>query len=245
MKKYLAEHKINFYIIDATKIAEEIGLGNRTNSIMQSAFFKVSNVIPYDNAVKDMKAIQKTYGRKGEHIVNMNYAAIDRGGELTKVEVPAEWARLEVKPATENHKSDFMRRIFDPVSAMNGDDIPVSAFVGREDGTFPHGMTFNMKNAALRSMYPNGSRQTVSSATNALMFVLTLPSVLSCLTKRESQCSRRNDNPGKAVGKELAGLEFKIQVSALTVPVAATASMFVRLKPRPLNYATWEASCMR
>ncbi|HPT09971.1 MAG TPA: pyruvate:ferredoxin (flavodoxin) oxidoreductase, partial [Bacteroidales bacterium] len=142
MKKYLAEHKINFYIIDATKIAEEIGLGNRTNSIMQSAFFKVANVIPYDNAVKDMKkAILKTYGRKGEHIVNMNYAAIDRGGELTKVEVPAEWANLEIKPATENHKSDFMRRIFDPVSAMNGDDIPVSAFVGREDGTFPHGMT--------------------------------------------------------------------------------------------------------
>ncbi|HYW94555.1 MAG TPA: pyruvate:ferredoxin (flavodoxin) oxidoreductase, partial [Bacteroidales bacterium] len=90
MKKYLAEHKINFYIINATKIAEEIGLGNRTNTIMQSAFFKIANVIPYDQAVEEMKRfIVKSFGRKGEDIVNMNYAAVEKGGEVEKVDIPA------------------------------------------------------------------------------------------------------------------------------------------------------------
>lgn len=215
MKKYLAEHKINFYIIDATKIAEEIGLGNRTNSIMQSAFFKVSNVIPYDNAVKDMKkAIQKTYGRKGEHIVNMNYAAIDRGGELTKVEVPAEWARLEVKPATENHKSDFMRRIFDPVSAMNGDDIPVSAFVGREDGTFPHGMTQYEKRGIAVNVPEWISANCIQC--NQCAYVCPHAAIRPfLLDEKEKANAPAGMTTLKAVGKELAGLEFKIQVSAL------------------------------
>jgi pyruvate-ferredoxin/flavodoxin oxidoreductase len=96
VKKYLAAHNINFYIINATKIAQEIGLGNRTNTILQSAFFKISNVIPYELAVEKMKyAINKTYGKKGEDIVNMNYAAVDRGGEYVKVEVPSNWANLE------------------------------------------------------------------------------------------------------------------------------------------------------
>lgn len=215
MKKYLAEHKINFYIIDATKIAEEIGLGNRTNSIMQSAFFKVANVIPYDNAVKDMKkAILKTYGRKGEHIVNMNYAAIDRGGELTKVEVPAEWANLEIKPATENHKSDFMRRIFDPVSAMNGDDIPVSAFVGREDGTFPHGMTQYEK----RGIAVNVPEWIAANCIQCNQCAYVCPHAAIrpfLLDEKEKANAPAGMTTLKAVGKELAGLEFKIQVSAL------------------------------
>ena len=97
-KKFLAENEIRFYIINATRIAEELGLGNRTNIIMQSAFFTVANVIPYEVAAKEMKkAIIKTYGNKGEDVVNMNIAAIDKGSEVEKVEVPAEWAKLEVK----------------------------------------------------------------------------------------------------------------------------------------------------
>ena len=99
MKKYLAENQINFYIINATKIAMDLGLGSRTNTIMQSAFFKIANVIPFDKAVEEMKkAIYKTYGKKGEEIVSMNYAAVDKGGaEVHKVEVPAEWADITVK----------------------------------------------------------------------------------------------------------------------------------------------------
>ena len=88
VKKYLAEKHINMYIIDATKIAMEIGLGNRTNTILQSAFFKISGVIPYDLAVEQMKKfIVKSYGKKGEDVVNKNYAAVDRGGEIQKVEI--------------------------------------------------------------------------------------------------------------------------------------------------------------
>ncbi|MDY0099672.1 MAG: pyruvate:ferredoxin (flavodoxin) oxidoreductase, partial [Bacteroidales bacterium] len=98
MKKYMAENNINFYIINATSIAEEIGLGTRTNTIMQAAFFKVANVIPYEQAESEMKkAIYKTYGRKGENVVKMNYEAVDRGSQITRVEIPSEWADIVVK----------------------------------------------------------------------------------------------------------------------------------------------------
>jgi pyruvate-ferredoxin/flavodoxin oxidoreductase len=143
MKKTLAEKNINVYIINATKIAEEIGLGGRTNTIMQSAFFKVSNVIPYDLAVKEMKkAIVKSYGNKGELIVNMNNAAVDKGGEVIKMDVPKEWAKLTVKPKEDDKNlPDFIKDIMLPINSLKGDDLPVSAFKGREDGTFPAGTT--------------------------------------------------------------------------------------------------------
>ena len=95
MKKYMADNNIDLYMINATAIAEELGLGTRTNTIMQAAFFKVANVIPYEKAEKEMKkAIEKSYGRKGEEVVKMNFAAIDKGSEVEKVEIPAEWSNL-------------------------------------------------------------------------------------------------------------------------------------------------------
>jgi pyruvate-ferredoxin/flavodoxin oxidoreductase len=141
MKKYLAENKINFYMINATAIAEELGLGTRTNTIMQAAFFKVANVIPYEKAESEMKKfIYKSYGRKGESVVNMNYAAVDKGSGVTKVEIPAEWANIKVTQEKDNRNiPEFIRNVMEPVNAMKGDDLPVSAFSGREDGTFPSG----------------------------------------------------------------------------------------------------------
>ena len=144
MKKFMAENDIKFYIINATKIAKEIGLGNRTNTIMQSAFFKVSNVIPYDLAVEEMKkAIVKSYGAKGEKIVNMNFAAVEKGGEVIEIEVPEEWKNIEVKPQEDKHKDvpEFIKKVADPINHLKGDDLPVSVFKGREDGTFPNGTT--------------------------------------------------------------------------------------------------------
>ncbi len=143
IKKYLAEHKINFYMMNATQIAEEIGLGGRTNTIMQSAFFKISGVIPYEMAVKDMKkAIQKSFGRKGEEIIKMNFAAVERGGDVVKIEVPAEWAKLTPeKPIEITGAPEFINRVVVPVNNLMGDDLPVSAFLNREDGTFPSGTT--------------------------------------------------------------------------------------------------------
>jgi pyruvate-ferredoxin/flavodoxin oxidoreductase len=141
MKRYMAENKINFYIINATLIADELGLGNRTNTIMQAAFFKVANVIPYEKAVGEMKkAIYKSYGKKGETVVNMNYAAVDKGGEVTKIEIPAEWADIKPEPKADTREIPaFIREVMEPINRMKGDDLPVSAFTGREDGTFPAG----------------------------------------------------------------------------------------------------------
>jgi pyruvate-ferredoxin/flavodoxin oxidoreductase len=141
-KKYFADNDINLYIINATVIAEEIGLGTRTNSIMQAAFFKLSNVIPYDLAVKEMKgAIEKTYGKKGDDIVSMNYAAIDKGAEnVVKIEIPAEW-KSAVASAEDGDTSipEFVKKIVIPMNNQDGDSLPVSAFRDMADGTFPPG----------------------------------------------------------------------------------------------------------
>jgi len=143
MKKYLAENNINFYIINATEIAEGLGLGSRTNTIMQAAFFKLANVIPYEKAESEMKkAIYKSYGRKGEEIVKMNNAAVDKGSEVLKVEIPAEWAGIKVEKTKDTRNiPEFIREVMEPINHQKGDDLPVSAFAGREDGTFPSGTT--------------------------------------------------------------------------------------------------------
>ena len=145
VKAVIGRKHLNFYIINATKIAAEIGLGGRTNTILQSAFFKITGIIPYEDAVKYMKdAIVKSYGKKGENVVNMNYAAVDRGGEYTRVEVPAEWAEITAKFETPNKgrfAPEFVKKVADVVNAQNGDSLPVSAFLPYADGTMPAGTT--------------------------------------------------------------------------------------------------------
>ena len=145
VKAVIGRKHLNFYIINATKIAAEIGLGGRTNTILQSAFFKITGIIPYEDAVKYMKdAIVKSYGKKGENVVNMNYAAVDRGGEYTRVEVPAAWAQITAKFETPNKgrfAPEFVKKVADVVNAQNGDSLPVSAFLPYADGTMPAGTT--------------------------------------------------------------------------------------------------------
>ncbi len=143
MKKYLAENDINFYVINATKIAAELGLGSRTNTIMQSAFFKIAGVIPYQTAVEEMKkAIKKSYGIKGDAIVAMNNAAVDAGGEaVVKVDVPSSWKGIAVSGsvAASSDAPEFIKNVVEPINNLKGDDLPVSAFTGREDGTWDNG----------------------------------------------------------------------------------------------------------
>ncbi len=145
VKQIIAEKQLTVYVINATKIAEEIGLGNRTNTILQSAFFKIANIIPYEEAVAFMKkAIDKSYGKKGEKIVNMNYAAVDRGAEYELLPIPAEWNELvpmKFHPASFNRMApEWVRNVADVVNAQGGYDIPVSAFTGEfVDGTIPAG----------------------------------------------------------------------------------------------------------
>jgi pyruvate-ferredoxin/flavodoxin oxidoreductase len=146
-KKYIADHNIQFYTIDGIKIGREIGLGGRINTVLQSAFFKLANIIPADQAAEYMKAAAKaSYGKKGDKVVQMNYDAIDRGADgLVKIEVPAAW-----KNATGEHKLpvaeggrkdvvDFVNNILIPSTHQHGNELPVSAFKGAEDGTFPQG----------------------------------------------------------------------------------------------------------
>ena len=143
VKAIIGRKHIKVYIINATKIAAEIGLGGRTNTILQSAFFKITGIIPYEDAVKYMKdAIVKSYGKKGENVVNMNYAAVDRGGEYTEIKVPAEWATLTAKfenPGKNRLAPAFVKDIADIVNAQAGDTLPVSAFLPYADGTMPAG----------------------------------------------------------------------------------------------------------
>ena len=143
VKGIIGRKHIKLYIINATKIAAEIGLGNRTNTILQSAFFKITGIIPYEDAVKYMKdASVKSYGKKGESVVNMNYAAVDRGGEYTEVSVPADWATIDVKfenPKKDRLAPEFVKKIADIVNSQDGDTLPVSAFEKYCDGTMPSG----------------------------------------------------------------------------------------------------------
>ena len=145
VKSIIGRKHINLYIINATKIASEIGLGGRTNTILQSAFFKITGILPYEDAVKYMKdAIVKSYGKKGENVVNMNFAAVDRGGEYTKVEVPADWAEINAKfenPNKDRLAPEFVKKVADLVNAQEGDSLPVSTFLPYADGTMPAGTT--------------------------------------------------------------------------------------------------------
>ena len=142
VKRYFAQNNINVYYINATKIAQEIGLGNRTNTILQSAFFRITGVIPVDLAVEQMKAfIVKSYGRKGQDVVDKNYAAVDRGGEYKKLEINPEWASLEDEGDMRPAAPAFVKEIVEPMNAQAGDLLKVSDFVNHKipDGTWMTG----------------------------------------------------------------------------------------------------------
>lgn len=141
IKRYIAKNDINFYIIDAVKIAQQIGLGGRINMIMQSAFFKLADIIPLEDAVKYLKeAVEHSYGLKGKDVVDMNNAAIDMGvNAVVKVDVPAAWADAADTEAAAKSGNDFIDNILVPMNRMEGDKLPVSAFKDHEDGTFPSG----------------------------------------------------------------------------------------------------------
>ena len=142
VKRYFAKHNITVYYINATKIGQEIGLGNRTNTILQSAFFRITKVIPTELAVEQMKKfIVKSYGKKGEDVVNKNYAAVDRGGEYKQLAVDPAWANLADDAVVEDDAPAFVKEIVRPMNAQAGDLLKVSDFVkfNTTDGTWQTG----------------------------------------------------------------------------------------------------------
>ncbi|MGL4370108.1 MAG: pyruvate:ferredoxin (flavodoxin) oxidoreductase, partial [Spirochaetota bacterium] len=204
-------------ILNATKVAEEIGLPGRTNTIMQSAFFKLANVISADDAVKYMKeAIVKSYGKKGADVVNKNNAAVDKGsGEIVKVDVPADWKNLTPKakelPA---EYPDFVKKIADPVNCQMGDDLPVSTFVDMADGTFPNGSTAYEK----RGIAVNVPEWVKENCIQCNQCAYVCPHAVIrpfLLNADEQKKSPAGCDTIKAAGKGLEEYGFRMQVSPL------------------------------
>ncbi|MDR2939791.1 MAG: pyruvate:ferredoxin (flavodoxin) oxidoreductase [Clostridiales bacterium] len=215
MKKYIYDHKIKFYIINGIKIAEEIGLGNRINSVLQAAFFKLSEIIPIEDSVKFMKdAIYKTYGKKGDKIVNMNYAAVDKGiSGMEEVEVPASWGNAADAPVENGNKPEFITKIVEPINAQKGDELPVSAFKGREDGTFPQGTAAYEKRGIAVNVPKWVSENCIQC--NQCSYVCPHATIRPFLLTEEELQNAPAMATKKAIGKGLEGYQYKMQVSVL------------------------------
>lgn len=216
IKWHLAKSNINFYIIDAISIASELGLGNRINMIMQSAFFKLANVIPVDDALNYLRnSVEKMYGKKGDKIVEMNKAAIDRGiSDLVKVSIPPSWADARDEDMPIKDEPDFVKNIQRPMARHEGDELPVSAFTGMEDGTFPNGTTAYEKRG-IAVMIPEWQLDKCIQC-NQCSYVCP-HSVIRPLLLDEEEVKRAPDTfkTRTAAGKGFEKYQYRIQISPL------------------------------
>ncbi|MBO4814846.1 MAG: pyruvate:ferredoxin (flavodoxin) oxidoreductase, partial [Muribaculaceae bacterium] len=209
VKKYFAENNISVYYINATKIAQEIGLGNRTNTILQSAFFRITEVIPVDLAVEQMKKfIEKSYGKKGQDVVDKNYQAVDRGGEYKALEIDPAWANLPVENDEDNNAPAFINNVVRPINAQNGDLLPVSAFKGREDGTWDAG-TAAYEKRGVATFVPVWNAQNCIQC-NKCALVCPHAAIRPFLMNEEEAAKSpfKEEDKLPAIGKTLAGLKF-------------------------------------
>ncbi|MBQ2747342.1 MAG: pyruvate:ferredoxin (flavodoxin) oxidoreductase [Firmicutes bacterium] len=214
VKRALVEKKVNFYTIDATKIAVDLGLGNRTNTVLQSAFFDLAKIIPIEEAVKYMKdAIYNTYKKKGEAIVNMNYAAVDAG--LTgykKIEVPVAWADAVDEAVEKKAVPEFIEKIVLPINALKGDDLPTSAFDGYEDGHYEVGTSAYEKRGVAAFVPAWDASKCIQC--NQCSYVCPHAAIRPVLlTEEEAQNAPCGFNA--VDGKGVNNYKFKIQVSPL------------------------------
>ena len=218
MRRTIAKKNIQLYIINATKVAEEIGLGRRTNMIMQAAFFKLADIIPIEDAVAYSKAsIKKTYGKKGDKIVNMNYSAVDAGIDpknLVKVAIPADWSKAQDVPVEAVTEPDFITKILRPVNKFEGNTIPVSAFVGREDGTFMSGSSAYEKRGIAVNVPVWDSAKCIQC--NQCSMVCPHGVIRPfLLTEEEAAKAPATFETVKAKGKGMDGLVYRMQVDTL------------------------------
>ena len=216
IRRYIAKNNIDFYIINAIAIASEVGLGNRINMVMQTVFFKLANVIPFEDAVKYLKnSIEKTYGKKGQKIVEMNNAAVDKAPQaLIKVNVPASWADAVDEEKTMKEEPDFVKKIQRPMARHEGDELPVSAFIGMEDGTFPVGTTAYEKRG-IAVMIPEWQIDKCIQC-NQCSYICPHAVVRPFLLDEEEVKNAPDTfKTKKAVGRGLEKYQYRIQVSPL------------------------------
>ena len=214
LKRYIAKNDIKFYIIDAVKIAQEIGLGGRINMIMQSAFFKLADIIPLADAVKYLKdAVEHSYGKKGQNIVDMNNAAIDKGIDaIVSVDVPASWAEAGDTAAEAATGNEFIDKLLVPMNKLEGDKLPVSAFADYADGTFPSG-TAAYEKRGIAIDVPEWQMDTCIQC-NQCAFVCPHAAIRPVLMTEEEAAKAPATLPSKpAIGAK--GLMFSMSISPL------------------------------
>ena len=216
VKKLFAKNNITVYYINASKIAQEIGLGNRTNTILQSAFFRITEVIPVDLAVEQMKKfIVKSYGKKGENIVNMNYAAVDRGGEYKKLDVDPAWAELPDEEPKKTDAPEFITNVVFPINAQDGDLLPVSTFKEDADGTWAQG-TARYEKRGVAAFVPEWNPENCIQC-NKCAFVCPHAAIRPFVLDAEEMAKAPfgEDHSIPAIGKMFPGMRFVQQVDVL------------------------------
>jgi len=214
MKKTIAEKKLSFHVVDAVKIAAEVGLGGRINMIMQTVFFKLSGVLPFEEAVSLLKkSIQKAYGNKGEKIVNMNNAAVDKATEgLVKIDYPESWAQAAPEQAPQRNEPDFVKNVMRPMLAQQGDKLPVSSFT--PDGIFPTA-TSQYEKRGVAINVPEWIKDNCIQC-NQCAFVCPHSAILPVLaTDEELKAAPGAFETLDAKGKGLDQYKFRIQIDTL------------------------------
>ncbi|MBQ6938379.1 MAG: pyruvate:ferredoxin (flavodoxin) oxidoreductase, partial [Muribaculaceae bacterium] len=214
VKRYFAEKNITVYYINATQIAQEIGLGNRTNTILQSAFFRITEVIPVDLAIEQMKKfIVKSYGKKGEDVVNKNYAAVDRGNEYKQLAIDPAWASLADDAAVVNNDPEFVNKLVRPINAQDGDLLKVSDFVGYEDGAWEAG-TAKYEKRGVAAFVPTWNAANCIQC-NKCAFVCPHACVRPFVLDEQELAGANFETIEMKVPATMKGMHFRMQVSVL------------------------------
>ena len=217
VKRILAERRIRFYTIDATEIAHKIGLGNRTNTVLQAAFFRLSGVLPIDEAVKYMKdAITKTYGAKGEKVLSMNYAAVDEGvSAMHEIAVPESWAQLADEPAAEmGGVPEFVSTVMSAVNGQRGDQLPVSVWKDSADGTVPVG-TSKYEKRGFAAYVPEWDASKCIGCNLCSLYCPHAAVRPFLLNADEAAAAPESYVTNEAKGKAFEGLRYRMQVDVL------------------------------
>ena len=241
LKRSIAEHHAKFYTINATRIAEEIGLGGRTNMIMQAAFFKLSEVLPLDEAIAHLKdSIVKSYGRKGEKVVNMNYEAVDKGiEELKEIKYPESWKDLKDEKEEKKETTKFFEEIAEVMNAQKGDTLPVSKFVGIEDGTFENG-TAKFEKRAIAVNLPKWHKENCIQC-NQCSYICP-HAVIRPILLNEAEAAKAPETfeTIEAKGKGLEGLQYRMQVSSLDCTGCGNCADICPAKEKALEMVHFE-----
>ena len=241
LKRSIAEHHAKFYTINATRIAEDIGLGGRTNMIMQAAFFKLSEVLPLDEAIAHLKdSIVKSYGRKGEKVVNMNYEAVDKGiEELKEIKYPESWKDLKDEKEEKKETTKFFEEIAEVMNAQKGDTLPVSKFVGIEDGTFENG-TAKFEKRAIAVNLPKWHKENCIQC-NQCSYICP-HAVIRPILLNEAEAAKAPETfeTIEAKGKGLEGLQYRMQVSSLDCTGCGNCADICPAKEKALEMVHFE-----